>query len=119
MGPYTLSNVISKANKTLGLIKRNFSKCTPEIRYQIYKTMVRPQLEYASPTFDPNTQTDINKLEGVQNRAARFVAKDYRRTTSVTDLKHKVHLPELAGRRIKKRLITFYDYRNDQLAIDN
>ena len=36
--------------------------------------------------FTPYTAKDIQQLERVQRRAARFVKKDYRHTTSVTGL---------------------------------
>ena len=36
--------------------------------------------------WDPYMAKDIQQLEGAQRRAARFVKKDYRHTTSVTGL---------------------------------
>ena len=36
--------------------------------------------------WDPYTAKDIQQLERVQRRAARFVKKNYRHTTSVTGL---------------------------------
>ena len=38
-----------------------------------YKGIVRPVLEYGSSVWDPNT----DELEKVQNRAARFVTRNY------------------------------------------
>jgi hypothetical protein len=40
---------------------------------QAYNTFVRPSLEYASTVWDPHTQDNINKVESIQRRAARFV----------------------------------------------
>ena len=37
--------------------------------------MVRPILEYASSVWDPHTTANIQKLESVQRRAARFCLK--------------------------------------------
>ena len=44
-----------------------------------YKTMVRPILEYGSSVWDPYTQGLQDELEQVQNRAARFVSRNYTR----------------------------------------
>ena len=43
-------------------------------------------MEFAAPAWDPFRVKDINKLEMVQRRAARFAKSDYRRTTSVSKL---------------------------------
>ena len=39
------------------------------------------QVEYA-----PHTESNINKIEAVQRRTARFVTGDYRRTSNVSSL---------------------------------
>jgi len=38
---------VKKATQSLNFIWRNFSCCPARIREQCYKTLVRPQLEYA------------------------------------------------------------------------
>ena len=43
------------------------------LKEQAYKQLVLPLLEYCAPIRDPHHQTDINKLESVQRRAARFI----------------------------------------------
>jgi hypothetical protein len=48
------------------------------IKEQAYFTLARPLVEYASTGWDPYTQTDINKVEAVQRRAARYVAYNHR-----------------------------------------
>ena len=49
---------------------------------QCFKSLVRPILEYSSSVWDPHTQRNVNKLEMVQRRAARFV-KDQQRDIDV------------------------------------
>jgi len=64
-----------------------------EAKNLAYLSLVRPHLEYAAAAWDPYIAKDIQQLERVQRRAARFVKKkDYRHTTSVTGL-----LDELVG----------------------
>ena len=67
----------SKANKTLGFIRRNLGNCTKQVKSTAYTAMVRPTLEYSSPVWDPTPSPLIHKLEQVQRRAARFVHADY------------------------------------------
>jgi len=40
-------------------------------------TFVRPQLEYASSLWSPHTKRNIDKIEGVQGRAARATLNDW------------------------------------------
>ena len=42
-----------------------------------YKGLVRPVLEYGSSLWDPHTKCLQEELEKVQNRAARFVTRNY------------------------------------------
>jgi hypothetical protein len=44
-----------------------------------YFILARPLVEYASTVWDPYTQADINKVEAVQRRAARYVASNHRK----------------------------------------
>ena len=41
-------------------------------------------MDYASCVWDPSMKPNIEKIEMVQQRAARFVKGDYDRTSSVT-----------------------------------
>ena len=49
-----------------------------------YKTIIGPQLGYASIVWSPHTAADINKIKSVQHRAAHSAIHDYRNTPSVT-----------------------------------
>jgi hypothetical protein len=69
------------------------------VKEQAYKALVRPHLEYASTVWDPTAQKHINDIEAVQHRASRFVASDYRSTTSVTAILDQRKWPSLQKRR--------------------
>jgi hypothetical protein len=62
-------------------ICHNFRDCSKSVGEQSYTTMVRPTLEYASAAWDPYTCDQINQLDKVQRRAARFVSNNYRDKT--------------------------------------
>ena len=51
--------------------------CPEEIKSRAYISLVRPTLEYASAVWDPYRQYQIQWLENVQRRAARFVTRTY------------------------------------------
>ena len=48
-----VNRVSANASKTLGYLKRNISTKHPGIREAAYKTIIRPQLEYASTVWSP------------------------------------------------------------------
>ena len=81
--------------------------------------MVRPTLEYASASWDPYEQRQINQLEAVQNRAARFVKNEHRRQdVSVTALKDSLHWRSLQERRFIARQTLFYKAHHSLAAVD-
>ena len=69
--------VCKKANSTLALIRRNLKSCQHQIKADTYSIYVRPILEYAAVVWAPHTRCDIERLEAVQRRAARFVMSGY------------------------------------------
>ena len=67
-----ISNVCTKANRTLGFLRRNLNACSQEVKEAAYKGLVRPVLEYSSSVWDLSGVGFQDELEKVQNRAARF-----------------------------------------------
>jgi len=57
---------VKKATQSLNFIRRNFACCPAPIREQCYKTLVRPQLEYASSVWDNPVKCNVTKIEPVQ-----------------------------------------------------
>ena len=62
-----------RGNQVLGIISRNFSSLDKEMFLKLYKSMVRPHLEYAIQAWNPYTRKNIDLLEGVQRRATKMV----------------------------------------------
>ena len=108
----------TKANQVLGLVRRNFYSCSPHVKDIVYKTIVRPKLEYCASIWDPYQQTYKDKLEAVQRRAARFVCKEYRRSYSVSAMIAKLAWSSLENRRAATRLTLLYKSINKKVAID-
>ena len=99
------------------MVKRTLGPCTPEVKDTAYNMLVRQQLEYASPIWNPHTSSQINHLERIQHYAARCVANDHRRTTNPTTLVLTVNWQTLERRRIIKKAITFYKILNNIIKI--
>ena len=95
-----ISKVTSKTNKALGFLRRNLNKCLHDIKESTCKSLVRPHLEYASVVWDPYRQCQINKIEMVERRVARFVtSNNNREPRTVTNILQNLGWPTLETRR--------------------
>ena len=63
-----------KANKVLGQMSRSLSYRDKNTWIALYKTYVRPHLEYCVQAWNPWLNKDIEVLENVQKRAVRMVS---------------------------------------------
>ena len=61
------------ANRTLGMIKRTIQFKDKSVLLQLYKSLVRPHLEYCSPVWSPYYIKDRSLLEKVQRRFTRLL----------------------------------------------
>ena len=61
--------------------------------------MVRPILEYVSNAWSPYHNKDIQCIEAVQRRAARFTVNCYTRYHSVSNILEKLNWPTLEERK--------------------
>ena len=103
-----VETITSKANKILGLIKRNLWNCPKTVKETAYKTLVRPKLQYACSAWDPHHQKDKAALERIQRKAARFVTGNYDQTMSVTEMLQDLQWDTLEMMRRHTRLSTVY-----------
>ena len=73
-----VQHVSTKARKIIGLLYRKYYNFTsPATLLQLYKSLVRPHLEYASAIWSPYLQKDKILLEKVQKLALRMVTKHW------------------------------------------
>ena len=104
-----VSNICTKANRTLGFPRRNLYACPQEVKEAAYKGLVRPVLEYSGSVWDPSGVGLQNELEKVQNRAARFVTGNYNfEPGSMTGILEHLKWKSLKKRRRDSRLILLY-----------
>ena len=109
-----INKICKKASSILGFLRRNVSKCPQHCRKTAYISLVRSSLEYGSSIWDPHLQKDIDKLEAIQRRAARFITQDYhsREPGSMTSMLQELNLPQLEQRRKENRLGFLYKISN-------
>lgn len=112
-----VNSMTAKASRTLGLLRRTLKSCSPQVKETAYKMLVRPKLEYGSTTWNPHTDTQVNKIESIQRKAARFVVNDHRRTTSVTGILNHLTWETLEMRRLKQQLSMLFKIKNSLVNI--
>ena len=98
-----VTSIVSKANRALGMIRRNINVAPLQAKSQAYQTLVRPHLEYCSSVWDPHTQTDVNRIKAVQRRFRR-----YKRKSSPTLMPADLGWSSHSARREQARLILMF-----------
>ena len=100
-----ISTITKKANSTLGFLRRNIRRCPIISKRTAYIALVRAVLEYGAIVWDPYHRGDIDKLEQIQHRAARFITADYRsrHPGSVTTMLTNLNFDTLDNRRRDQR----------------
>ncbi|KAI8491386.1 hypothetical protein Bbelb_310190 [Branchiostoma belcheri] len=113
-----ISTAVTRANHTLHFLSRNLRYCPRQVRETAYFSLVRSTIEYGAVIWDPYLRKDIDTLEMVNRRAARFVTSNHRRQdVSVTALLHDLRWPSLQSRRQQARLVMMYKITNGLVAI--
>ena len=95
-----VSNICTKANRTLGSLRRNLAACPRDVKELAYRRLVRLILEYGSSVWDPQSILLQDELEKVQIRAARFETGSYvYETGSMTGIQKQLKWESLKKRR--------------------
>ena len=88
-----------------------------KLKETAYLSLVRSTLEYAATIWDPYYVRDIDSLEQVQRRAARFTTGDYHTTSSVTAMLAELGWKRLEDRRKDLRLALLYKIVHGHVAV--
>lgn len=73
-----ISTLVNEANQVLGLIKRSVGTANTRTFSLLYKSFVRPLLEYAVPVWNPYLVKDIHTIENAQRRVSRLALRQKR-----------------------------------------
>lgn len=111
-----VSNIYNKANRTLEFLKRNLNISATSVKTNAYKSLVRPIVD-ASPVWDPYHKTEIDRIEMVQRRGARYVTNRFGNRSSVSSMIQHLEWRSLESRRRDARLALFYKIEHGEVAI--
>jgi len=113
-----IRQITSKANNVKNFLQRNIRACPVNVKATCYCSMIRSILEYASIVWSPYTQRNIQLIESVQRRSARFTLNDYSPYNSVTNMLTRLDWNSLENRRNELRLQMLYKIIHQLVDID-
>ena len=64
---------VNKANSLVGMIRRSIQYKSKGVVVKLFKSLVRPKLEYCIQAWSPYLKKDIDMIERVQRRALKLV----------------------------------------------
>ena len=106
----------AKARSVLGVVRRHFKRLDPQDFLIIYKSYIRPHLEYCIQAWSPYLQKDVDCLESVQLAATRLV-RGFRKVP-YEDRLPILGLTTLAVRRKRGDLIECYKILSGKENLD-
>ena len=105
-----------KANQILGVIKRTYKTRDTETIATLYKSMVRPHLEYGNAIWGPCYMGDLKLVEGVQRRATKLIPHLY--DTPYEDRLRALNLPSMEYRRKRGDMIQCFKIMDGLVRIE-
>ena len=106
-----INTQVKKANRMLGVVKRSFAYIDIDMFLTLYKSLIRPYLEYGSNVWCIIHKKEDVAIENVQRRATKL-ARSISGFNYPTRLR-KLGLPTLQYRRIRQDLIETYTILNN------
>lgn len=100
------ADVCKKANRILGMIRRTITSRSKKIILQMYKSLVRPHLDYCGVVWRPYLQKDIKRVENIQRRTTKLIKECVGK--SYEERLKEVKLTTLETRRHRADLIQTY-----------
>jgi hypothetical protein len=117
-----IDNIVTKASTVLSMLRPLKMKVDRVSLEQMYKSFVRPLLEYADVVWDiPSNKNLKDKIENVQIKAARIVSGAIERSNRA-NLYQELGWVKMETRRLRHGLTLFYKIMTEQAPrylIDN
>ena len=110
-----INKAINKANQMIGLIKRTFTYLNKDILLKLFKSLVRPHLEYGNIIWYPLLKRQSIAVEKVQRRATKLL-RECKNLSYEQRLKY-LNLHSLKGRRVRGDLIETYKIFNNKVDV--
>jgi hypothetical protein len=106
-----INTTTTKAGRCVGLLRKISRDIPRECLETLYKSTIRPIIEYAGVVFDGCTDTCANRLENIQCQAALACTSAYKHTRH-ENLLQEVGWAPLSDRRTHHRLNLMYKIQN-------
>ena len=111
------ARAISKANQILAVIRRSFCRIDAITLPILFKSLVRPHLEYGNVIWGPFSRGDQQSVERVQRRATRLVPE--LRDLAYPERLRLLKLPSLYYRRKRGDMIKVFQLIHGLVCIDS
>jgi hypothetical protein len=105
------NNQTKKANQRLGMIKRSFTYMDKNMITTLYKSIVRPHLEYGSNIWSVMNKEEAIQIENVQRRATKLVK--HIQHLSYSDRSRYLGLPSLQYRSLRSDMVETFRIINN------
>ena len=104
---YHIDQICKRTRKLVGMLYRNFYQfsSSPTLA-KLYKSLIRPHLEYACTVWDPHLRRDIQAIENVQKFALRVCSKSW--NTDYNSLLDTLNISTLSARRTSLKLCLLF-----------
>ena len=109
-----IDNILASASKTIAIMKKMKYNLSRRALNQIYLSYVRPILEYSCIVWDGCTEQCSEKLEKLQNEAARIVT-GLTKSVSLAKLYQECGWDSLADRRQYQKLCFMFKANHDMV----
>ena len=109
------ASAVAKGSQILSLIRRSFELLDRETLPLLYKTLVRPHLEYGCTIWGPFNRADQKAIERVQRRATKQIAEI--RHEPYQERLRQLNLPSLYYRRRRGDMIKVYQIIHSDLDL--
>ena len=111
-----ISEISKKVSMAIGAMKRIRPCITTAAAVQTYNFLILPHFDYCSPVWDGLNNELSEKLQKIQNRAARVITKTSYDTRSRL-LRKKLHWDTLAVRRKKQKVTLVFKTLNKKSPV--
>ena len=104
-----ITKIVNKAKILSYQITKTFKTRNIWTLLKLFKTYIRPQLDYNTPVWSPHLQQDINAVESVQRRFTKTICRRCNIPfTSYEDRLFKLDILSLENRRIQNDVILLF-----------
>ena len=109
---YHINEILAKAEKRLSIMRRSKHILPRSCLDKLYKSMIRPLLDYCDVIYDSCTMYESQRLDKLQRKASLLCTGAFRITSNEKVLK-ELGWSKLANRRTNHRLVLLYKILNN------